>query len=275
MTSLYKPVNFLESFLVKEMEKAEEENKQIELFTNEINVERAALEKRLQTLNDNVQEMMKRRANLKERIHNLRVEFENYRPEIGYFMADDGYYYVDTFELEWINDHTSDHSGPLQCSNCETFGTVIQDEHLVFLGYCLNCAEHIYHFKRGQGFQGFDNIEDVRKIENGVEHLNKYRLQILSYINNRLNARNFQLQFPEDTQQHVETVSSSVQDNLVPPPPPTTAPVNHFDTTDCNCDSEDDVHVQETQDDNCVEDSSDDYAYLCDCCHPPVPNQQV
>lgn len=177
--------------------------------------------------------------------------------EIGYYIAHDGYCYVDTFQREWVDDHEMNQSGPLHCSNCESFGTMIQDGRIIFLGYCLNCSSYIYNNSRGHGFQGFDNITDMETINRGgTEHLEKYRTQIVSYITKYLEDMNFDVQFPEEVQQ-----STSV------PPPVTTVPLNHFDTTACDCDycdSDDDVNVPQ---DNYYHYSSDDCENLCDCCH--------
>lgn len=165
---------------------------------------------------------------------------------IYYNKGSDDYYYVDTFPREWIEDHVDNQSGPLYCSNCEAFGTIIQDGRIIFLGYCLNCAIYIYDDSRGSGFQGFDNIIDMETIKNGgAEHLETYREQIIAYITNRLNETNFEVQFPDDVQS--SEMSSSFIVSVSEPnieaavPPITTVSVNQFDNADCVCcDSYDD-----------------------------------
>ena len=191
---------------------------------------------------------------------------------IYYNKGSDDYYYVDTFPREWIEDHVDNQSGPLYCSNCEAFGTIIQDGRIIFLGYCLNCASYIYDNARGSGFQGFDNITDMETIKNGgAEHLEKYREQIISYISKRLNDTNFELQFPDDVQS--SEMSSSFIVSISEPNIETTVSVNQFDNGDCVCCDSDEDNLSQN-DSEPYSESSDDYGYFCDCCHPNHPRNQ-
>lgn len=143
--------------------------------------------------------------------------------DIYYYKGSDGYYYVDTFEHSWIERHVDNQSGPVYCSNCEVFGTIIQDGRMIFLGYCLNCADYLYNNTRGPGFQGFDNILDMRTIEgNAPTHLKKYREHILYYINKHLDDSVFHIQFPDQSEAIPVTSSGGV------------VTANHSDG-DCDC----------------------------------------
>lgn len=266
------------SFYTRELETAKEDINKIMLLENELYVERDALATRFEILNAKSEELTNQRSLLKERIHKLKTDCDDFQrrqddiqsSEIDYFISEDGYSYVDTFEREWIKDHSVHLSGPAHCLNCESFGTIIQDGRMIFLGYCLNCAHHIYNYTRGQGFQGFDNVEDMRTIYKGlVDHLKKYREQLLYYLNKRLEDTNFDVQFPEvissERVQCEETVSSSVQDDLMPVS--ITDPINHFDTTECDCD------YCDSDNNDCLPESNREYSsdnsdYVCECCHP-------
>jgi len=63
-------------------------------------------------------------------------------------------WYHENFPLEWAQSH-EDHTGPEHCLNCSYFGSI----HGIFIGYCANCAIHVYEGARGRGFVG-DGQED-------------------------------------------------------------------------------------------------------------------
>lgn len=252
----------------------EEENKIIELG-NQLDAERALLEEQLTKLQNKAQELMARKLRLKENVNKLteqvnsidnliKLQEDNSSSEIGYFIAEDGYCYVDTFDRQWLEDHVDNQSGPLYCSNCEAFGTINQDGRLIFLGYCLNCSDYLYNNGRGCGFEGFETANDRDRIEKDTpEHLKKYRELLLSYIDKRMNDLETLAQFPSIEQ-------------LPPPPPPSQSEdalpsVSHSggDCDGCCDESYDDVESN-GQDDE----STDDYAILCDCCHPEKQLQQ-
>jgi hypothetical protein len=98
--------------------------------------------------------------------------------ELSFFSADDGYKYIDTFKSEWYFTQQKDLSGPLYCENCRCYGSIIQDNVEIFLGYCANCADNIYEGKRGPGFFGFVNEYEVMNYEY-PEYLSKYKTPIL------------------------------------------------------------------------------------------------
>ena len=54
------------------------------------------------------------------------------------------------FPLHWNADHHIHKSGPDHCDNCYEYGMY----NGVFIGYCVNCAEYVYHLKRGLGMKG-------------------------------------------------------------------------------------------------------------------------
>ena len=64
----------------------------------------------------------------------------------NYYVVD-GVMYISTFPLEWVHDHIPT-TGPKECGNCEFYGSRKE----IFIGYCLNCAQHVYDNKRGYGF---------------------------------------------------------------------------------------------------------------------------
>jgi len=66
----------------------------------------------------------------------------------------DGSYHP-SFPNRWIENHEHD-TGPEQCSNCAYYGSY-QGQ---FIGYCCNCAIHVYEGQRGRGFIG-EGIELV------------------------------------------------------------------------------------------------------------------
>jgi len=100
---------------------------------------------------------------------------------IGYYTTEKGYNYVDTFNKDWIDNHQELLSGPEYCSNCYCYGTIKQDGVTIFLGYCLNCAAHLYQHERGLGFQGFSS-NDIELINNYdyPNYLEKYKISICS-----------------------------------------------------------------------------------------------
>ena len=64
--------------------------------------------------------------------------------------------YAGTFPEDWSKNHAPG-TGPKNCNNCAYFGMW----NGVFLGYCANCADHIYNGERGRGFirVGIENSE--------------------------------------------------------------------------------------------------------------------
>lgn len=51
------------------------------------------------------------------------------------------------FPAEWADSHAPE-TGPEQCLNCASSGCY-QGQ---FIGYCANCADYVYHGRRGRGF---------------------------------------------------------------------------------------------------------------------------
>jgi hypothetical protein len=66
-----------------------------------------------------------------------------------YYTGSDGYNYISSFNSEWIATHEQDLSGPKHCLNCRYHCSVPISNDLVFIGYCLNCAQFCYDGKRG------------------------------------------------------------------------------------------------------------------------------
>jgi hypothetical protein len=61
--------------------------------------------------------------------------------------------YDNRFPNQWRDSH-AEGTGPEDCENCRAYGTINN----VFVGYCANCAQYVYHGERGRGF-----------IDNGIE----------------------------------------------------------------------------------------------------------
>ena len=71
---------------------------------------------------------------------------KNEIPVPNYYKVD-GELYASQFPREWaIN--SKPYTGPKNCLNCKKYGSW----NGVFIGYCLNCAYHIYKEERGNGF---------------------------------------------------------------------------------------------------------------------------
>jgi len=71
----------------------------------------------------------------------------HYRNYKKVYYSYDEELYAATFPEDWAKDHFPE-TGPKECSNCEYFGKW----NGVFIGYCVNCAKHVYQGSRGVGF---------------------------------------------------------------------------------------------------------------------------
>ena len=65
----------------------------------------------------------------------------------GKYLYDYSWYH-ENFPEEWLNSHNIDETGPKYCTNCEEYGCI----NGIFIGYCVNCAQHVYKGSRGRGF---------------------------------------------------------------------------------------------------------------------------
>jgi hypothetical protein len=68
------------------------------------------------------------------------------RPFQNFYTYDDELY-DKNFPREWAMFHHPG-TGPKECGNCGKYGSWRG----VFIGYCLNCANYVYHLERGSGF---------------------------------------------------------------------------------------------------------------------------
>ena len=68
------------------------------------------------------------------------------RPFKNFYTYDDELYDMH-FPREWAITHHPG-TGPKECRNCAQYGSWCG----VFIGYCLNCANYVYHLERGSGF---------------------------------------------------------------------------------------------------------------------------
>ena len=87
----------------------------------------------------------------------------NYKINVGTFNRTGNQYYTVSdrcekidihFPVEWLKEDEKNDAGILHCPNCKVYGNL----NGVFIGYCMNCAEHVYGFERGFGM-----------VESGVE----------------------------------------------------------------------------------------------------------
>ena len=68
----------------------------------------------------------------------------------------DNYKYHKSFPDTWIDEEGLNNIGPRYCYNCKCYGNI--DD--IFIGYCLNCANHILKGKRGSGMSGNEIINE-------------------------------------------------------------------------------------------------------------------
>lgn len=74
-----------------------------------------------------------------------------YTGTYGNYYEMGGIYYDVNFPTNWAKEHDKKETeyGPIKCLNCFYFGHYQG----VFVGYCLNCAEHLLNYERGYGLQ--------------------------------------------------------------------------------------------------------------------------
>ena len=74
----------------------------------------------------------------------------------GYYYTYRGQLYIKQFPEMWATSHAPE-TGPEECNNCAFYGSW----NGIFIGYCVNCAEHVYEFQRGHGF--IDHGEELNR----------------------------------------------------------------------------------------------------------------
>jgi hypothetical protein len=89
----------------------------------------------------------------------------------SYYSYDDKFYSIH-FPKKWAKDH-AEGTGPKMCENCEHHGSW----NGVFIGYCANCAPHIYEGTRGRGMIGIGR-------EFNEEHVREYPSMKETYFKN-------------------------------------------------------------------------------------------
>ena len=89
----------------------------------------------------------------------------------SYYSYDDKFYSIH-FPKKWAKDHVEG-TGPKMCENCEHHGSW----NGVFIGYCANCAPHIYQGTRGRGMIGIGQ-------EFNEEHVREYPSMKETYFKN-------------------------------------------------------------------------------------------
>jgi hypothetical protein len=89
-----------------------------------------------------------------------------------------GIHYDANFPTNWAKEHDKKETkyGPIKCFNCFYFGHYQG----VFVGYCLNCAEHLLNYERGYGLQD-EFCNENESIDNIAAPLNSMWYK---YMNN-------------------------------------------------------------------------------------------
>jgi hypothetical protein len=85
--------------------------------------------------------------------------------------------YFPGFPVEWRENHAPG-TGPDNCLNCIEYGCIER----MFMGYCGNCAIHIYNGSRGRGFIGLNENLDRLLETDWLEYPSAYDLYITSYV---------------------------------------------------------------------------------------------
>ena len=103
-----------------------------------------------------------------------------YRGTYGNYYVMGGIHYDVNFPTDWAKEHHKKETeyGPINCLNCFYFGHYQG----VFVGYCLNCAEHLLHYERGYGLQDeFCTERDSNTVDDIAAPLNSMWYK---YMNN-------------------------------------------------------------------------------------------
>ena len=110
---------------------------------------------------------------------------ENTNPDeiidLGSYYSFRGELYIKQFPIIWAKSHASE-TGPEECGNCSFYGSW----NGVFIGYCANCAEHIYEYQRGHGFieHGEELDLDIIPLRAMDTYLHGVNLDEIEYLPN-------------------------------------------------------------------------------------------
>lgn len=93
--------------------------------------------------------------------------------------------YISSFPDEWLLLRVNG-TGPDECASCKHYGSINN----IFIGYCKNCAETVYKYERGDGFDR--KSEEILLEGNSIlpNYLEGERYKIIEYIekNNNLHS---------------------------------------------------------------------------------------
>jgi len=103
----------------------------------------------------------------------------------GAYYSHQGIVYIGTFPEQWALCHLPD-TGPYDCENCVYAGMINN----VFIGYCANCAQHVYAGSRGRGF--IDGGVEL-DVPNNNDDNTLYQSAFDTYLNN-INLNNINMQ---------------------------------------------------------------------------------
>jgi len=77
--------------------------------------------------------------------------------------------YHPSFPNEW-RENQAEGTGPEHCGNCALYGCYAGQ----FIGYCANCADHVYHGTRGRGFVDVCTENDAEEVREWVSVFDTY-----------------------------------------------------------------------------------------------------
>jgi len=103
-----------------------------------------------------------------------------YRGSYGDYYEMCGIHYDANFPTDWANEHHKKETeyGPIKCLNCFYFGHYQG----VFVGYCSNCAQHLFNYERGYGLTDeFCSERDSNTVDDIAAPLNSMWYK---YMNN-------------------------------------------------------------------------------------------
>jgi len=103
-----------------------------------------------------------------------------------HFSSSTNHNYIDSYDEDWFHDANYEHAGPEHCEDCRTYGSIVQDNIKIFIGYCVTCAEK-FDFNRGPGFYGFE-YETLARSYEYPEYLlhNNYKNIIIELSKNQM-----------------------------------------------------------------------------------------
>jgi hypothetical protein len=125
--------------------------------------------------------------------------------DLGSYYSYHGELYIKQFPIAWAKSHAPE-TGPEECGNCSFYGSW----NGVFIGYCANCAEHIYEYRRGHGFieHGEELDLDIIPLRAMDTYLHGVKLDEIEYV------PNIEFYTMSDSEEEEYKCSNSVHSNM-------------------------------------------------------------